>query len=1106
MTALAGMAGRLAGMTGQRLEGEGQPRPPNWWLRPESGVFLRLLPAGALAGFGPGGVDVRSGHLLRNLARRRDLVPAGPLCLGFERVYDSRLTEAGSLGVGWRSPWDVTLRVHGDTVAFHNEWGRVLLLPRPEPGNQVVVASASLSLACMEDGQYVVADARPAYLAFAPADENGVCRLASVEFLDGRRFDATRDEAGGLRCICNEAGLGLWFDLDDQGRARSIARDGQPDPCMLYRYGADGRLSRVEQASGKALGEYAYKDGVLAEISDGTGEWSIRWRNQGGRAQVAGLRVPGGGMWLRHVEPDVRRIRMQASDGGELSWRFDAQGRVTEYRDATGGVYTARYDSASRLTHVNAPDGEFEFEYDHFGRVSREAAPSGRTRRVGYAYGTIMPMMLTREQGRRWFWLRDEKLRPRQRRAPGGLNTDYEYDAATGARVTARQGDLETRYVHDAAGRLLAREERGGATSRYAWTDAGHLKARAVAGEPLELRDLDDAGNLRVRVGEGVRARFAVYAPDGAQLSQANATGHARHWRYDVLGRLTMRIDEEGVSTRYNRNAAGNDVTVHGPGGGQQRWVHDGRRRIVARRDADGVMTESRTGASGQVTRLIEAAGAERAESVFDYDELGRLVRRSRAGLRWEFQHDAHGRLIELHAQADGAEKALSFDYDAQGRVVGETSENGLMLRHFDAQGNVVARQLPCGLTLFEVRDQGQRAVQLSYALDGKTETLASIVYDEGGRETLRMAGSVQREILRNEAAGETLERSYLAVSGHTRIDALERHERRDAAGRLVEEEDAHGRRLYDYDRRGQLVRSIDEMGMVYTTWDSGGNIIALDSAGWAPPSTAPDHRPPRVGSQVLAHDDWGRLRRREGPLGGVAFAWDSAGRLVGVQCRGVTIEYSYDGAGRLALRRLNGGGDAFTHRFVWEGLRLAQEITPLRRVTYVYAPARAGWQSFAPLARLIQHRTHAQTDWPAPQVQHLYTDAAGRVRAAINAAGEVLWMGSVRPWGERVAGAAGEDAAAMPGFAGHWVDPDAQICWNGLRFYDPLTGRYLSPDRDAPPGVSPYRYVAAPAAQANPLGLAVRAEGVGARAGVAMPELAPIAWAGARPPAARLP
>lgn len=1104
MTALAGMAGRLAGMTGQRPEGEGLPRPPDWWLRRESGVFLRLLPAGALAGIGPGGVDVRGGHLLRNLGRRRDLVPAGPLGLGFERVYDSRITEAGSLGAGWRSRWDVTLRVHADTVAFHDEWGRVLVLPRPQPGTQVVLASASLSLACLEDGHYVIADPRPAYLHFAPADRNAVCRLASIEFLDGRRFDATRDEDGALRCLRNDAGMGLWFDVDELGRVRSVARDAQSGPCVLYRYGPDGRLARVERAGGKALGEYRYRDGLLAEIVEGAADWSIRWRGQGDSAQVAGLRVPGGRMWLRHVEAETRHVRMQASDGAELSWRFDVQGRVAEYRDAEGGVYTAQHDSGARLTRVTAPDGEFEFEYDHFGRVSREAAPNGRTRQVGYAYATLAPMMLSREQGRRWFWLRDETLRPRQRRAPGGLNTDYEYDAVSGARVAVRQGEVETRYVHDAAGRLLSREASGAGVSRYAWTDAGHLRAVAAAGAPLELRDRDDAGNLRVQTGEGPGARFAVHAPDGAPLSQANAAGHSSHWRYDAQGRLAMRIDEEGVSTRYTRNAAGSDVTVHGPGGGQQRWVRDARRRVLARRDVDGVMSESRYDAAGRVTRLLEGAGAERAESVFGYDGLGRLVRRDRAGRRWEFGHDAQGRLTELRAQADGDETVLAFEYDAQGRVVGETSENGQLLRHFDAQGHVTARQLPCGLLLFEARDHGQRAVQLSYSFGGQTETLASIVHDKNGRETLRVAGAVQRQILRSEAAGERLERAYLA-GGHTRVEALERHARRDAGGRLVEEEDDLGRRLYDYDRRGQLVRSIDESGLVYTTWDSGGNIIALDAAGWAPPSPAPDHRPPRVGSQVLGYDDWGRLLRRDGPLGGAAFTWDPAGRLVTVQSRRTTICYSYDGAGRLVMRRIAGSSEAFTHRFVWDGLRLAQEITPLRRVTYVYAPARAGWQSFAPLALLIQRKTHAQTDWPAPQVQHLFVDAAGRARAAFDADGKIAWMGAVRPWGERVAAADG-DASALPGFAGHWVDPDAHICWNGLRFYDPLIGRYLSPDRDAPPGVSPYRYVGAPAAQANPLGLAVSAEGVAAQSGVAMPELAPMAWAGARPPAARLP
>lgn len=1117
MTAQAGLAGQLAGFPGQRLEGEGLPRPPDWWRQRESGVFLRKLPAAALAGLGPGGVEIRSGQLLRNLARRRDVVPVGPRAPGFERIYDSRIRQAGGLGPGWRTRWDATLHVRADAVVYHDEWGRVLTLPRPAPGTQIVLASVSLSLACLEDGRFVMADPRSAYRRFLPEDAAGLARLDALEFPDGRRLRGNRDEQGGLRSISDEMGMGLWFDLDDRGRIRAIARGPQAEPCARYAYDDHGLLVSVEQARGRAIGHYRYQDGLLADIVERADAWSVRWQESGlgTGPRVVGLQGPAGKMWLLHRDADGMRLRMQASGGAQLRWRLDEHGRVVEYRDANDAVYRAQHDAASRLTRVDAPDGAFEFEYDDFGRVVRETGPHGWTRRVGYAYATLLPMMLSREGGRNWFWSRDAHLHVRQRRAPGGVITDYEYDSRTGSCLALRQGGVETRFDHDAAGRLCAREVAGGAASRYAWTDAGQLRATAEAGAALEWREADDAGNLRVHRGAGMHARLAVHGPDGNLLSLANATGHARHWRYDPQGCLTMLTDEEGMSTRYTRDASGHDLMVQGPGGGTQRWLRDDRRRVLARRDADDVMSERSFDTSGRVTRVVEASGAARVHTTFAYDGFGRVAWREREGQRSAFTYDAHGRLTALHADADGdadaATSVLEFEYDELGRRVGEIGEDGALLRHLDSLGRLAAQRLPCGLALFTARDGAARAVQLSYALDGDTVTLATLFYDSAGREVRRMMGPIQREITRDEATGVHRETTTRVSGSHAgvNIDGLNRRERWDAAGRLVEEDDGNGRRLYDYDRRGQLVRSIGDAGMLYTTWDSGGNIIALDSAGWAPAAPAPNHRLTRIGSLTLAYDDWGRVLRRDGPMGGVHLTWDAAGRLARAQSNGVTALYIYDAAGRLTGRRiggLGGGADAsFTHRFIWDGLRLAQTITPTRKMAYVYAPARAGWQSHAPVARLIQQRTHAQADWAEPVVQYLYVDAAARVRAVIHADGEIGGHAGVRPWGERIMPMAA-GIPEPPGFAGHWVDPDTQLCWNGSRFYDPLTGRYLSPDRSAPPGVSPYRYVAAPGAQANPTGWAVSAQGVAARVGITIPDLAPIAWAGAQPPSACMP
>lgn len=1101
MTAVRGLAGLLADYPGERIEGREWARAYGWWLRGESGVLWRRLPAAALAGWGPGGIDVWAGHAARDAALQRDVAPSGPRRPALARFYDSRIAQNGLFGPGWRSCWDVFLQDRGATLAYHDEWGRVLEVPRPASGHQVILADESLTLACLDDGRYVVADLLPAYRYFTRADSAGMAGLDALEFLDGHRIQVRRDEQGRIAALTDATNEGLWFAADARGRLVSASRGPGGEPCAVFAYGAEGRLASVDRGRGKAPYRYGYQEGLLSEIADGVGSWSIRWRNEGAGMEVAGLRAPGGRMWLLHRDRMQRSARMVSADGREMRWQFDDSGRVMEYLDAENARYRLEYDERSRPAAVDTPSGRYAFTYDVLGRVVAENGPGGFSRRVSYAYATRLPMLLTREGGRHWFWMRDAQLRPIQRRAPGGEVSDYAYIGNAGRRVR-RGSSGETRYSYDALGRLERREMPDGNVENFVWTAAGRLRASQGAGGAVEVREYDDADGLRVRRGKDARMRLSVYGPQGKPLSIANAAGHARHWRYDAQGRLEMRIDEEGAATRYARHPVSREWVVQGPGGGTQRWGRDAQRRLRARQDADGVVVEHRHDTLGRVTCVAQASGSARLETTIGYDGLGRMMSREREGHRWEFEHDAMGRLMAVRAVSAGAQDSLlTFEYGAGGRVVRESGAHGALTVTRDALGHPASIELPCGLALLTARDPAQGLVQLSYAYEEKPTAILTIRQDAAGREHARLAGRIQRVIERDERQGVRMERVRLASGNRDEADALARRARRDAAGRLIEVEDAAGRVLHDYDRRGQLVRTICESGIVYTTWDAGGNVIALDSAGWAPLWPSPDHRVRRVGQMTLSYDEWGRVVRRDGPLASAAFSWDAAGRLTRAVVNGVAVSYVYDAAGRLVGRRGGAHGKNASHVLLWEGLRLIQETTPGWRATYVYEPAPAGWLSYAPAARLVQRRAHAQAAWSAPEVQYLFSDAAGRVQAVTDGNGLLLARAGRRPWGERFGASDAHDTLAPPDFAGQWSDPDTLLCWNGVRFYDPLTARYMSPDRTAPAGVSPYRYVSAPACQANPTGRAVRARGIGERAGVMCRWAEPAVWARARPP-----
>jgi RHS repeat-associated protein len=81
-----------------------------------------------------------------------------------------------------------------------------------------------------------------------------------------------------------------------------------------------------------------------------------------------------------------------------------------------------------------------------------------------------------------------------------------------------------------------------------------------------------------------------------------------------------------------------------------------------------------------------------------------------------------------------------------------------------------------------------------------------------------------------------------------------------------------------------------------------------------------------------------------------------------------------------------------------------------------------------------------------AGSVTYFHNDLAGSPVAATDASGQVLWRESWRPYGERLVNAPAASANTV-WFTSRRQDPETGLVYMGARFYDPLAGRFVSPD-----------------------------------------------------------
>ena len=223
--------------------------------------------------------------------------------------------------------------------------------------------------------------------------------------------------------------LGLRWGFDEDGRRAFI---GYPDGTQTdYAYDAGGLLSSLRHPAAGAIALERDAGGrLVATTGDGM---RATWEYDGGELVGYSFDAGDARRSARLTRDPIGRVVAAVTDGNEQHFAYDAAGQLVG-----AGDFAFEYDAGGRLTRERAPSGTIEYEHDGAGQLV-------------------------------------------QRRRTDGPTTDYDYDGS-GRRVRARGGDLERMYRWDSLGRLVAIED-GERTTRTAVDALGELAE--VDGTPL---------------------------------------------------------------------------------------------------------------------------------------------------------------------------------------------------------------------------------------------------------------------------------------------------------------------------------------------------------------------------------------------------------------------------------------------------------------------------------------------------------------------------------------------------------------------------------------------------------------------------------------------
>jgi RHS repeat-associated protein len=601
--------------------------------------------------------------------------------------------------------------------------------------------------------------------------------------------------------------------------------------------------------------------------------------------------------------------------------------------------------------------------------------------------------------------------KPQTKVDANGITTLYSYD--NGGRLTAETtAGLTTSLTYDDAGNLTRITLPGGKQINYSYTDANLLQKISDNFVNSITYSHDTEGNITRQEFRGSGNSLKKYVnyqfDDHNRLAQISYPGNvAVLYNYDDNGNLVHTVDETILATDFTYDSLNRQKTMTRPGRTVTRYTYNEHDELTDftdpennttsyTRDDLGRIVSTVSADSGTTTAVYDAADnatsitdANSYTTLYQYDALNRMTSigfvDASENISYGYDSGSNG-IGRLTSMSDPA-GSTTYNYNAFGLLSRENRiTNGITFTtqySYNNNHDLSAMTYPSGLQVSWNRDSAGQITGTEINGQEVSSQVTSLPY---GPVTTMTLGSIN--INRNYDQRYLLtENNAGAVFSHTYT--------RDDTGRVTAIDgvadftDAVGLSSYSY-QANRLTGSTGVDAAQYS-YDNNGNITS-------------------DGTRTFTYNQSNQLVRVN--LGSTVLAeygYDGSNRRVSKTVNSVTTLYLYDNQGNLIAET-------------------AEDGTPERDIIYQNGE-RIAMQLYGDKAGLY----------------YFLNDHLGAPRALVDSAGTIVWRAAYLPFGK--AQLITETITNNFRFPGQYFDEETGLHYNMHRYYNPATGRYMTPD-----------------------------------------------------------
>ncbi|EKM6299040.1 RHS repeat protein [Escherichia coli] len=940
----------------------------------------------------------------------------------------------------------------------------------------------------------------------------------------------TYTASGELRAVYDRSGTqvrGFTYDAEHAGRMVAHHYAGRPE--SRYRYDDTGRVT--EQVNPEGL-DYRFEYGQdRVTITDSLNRREVLYtEGEGGLKRVVKKEHADGSI-TRSEYDEAGRLKAQTDAAGRRTeYRLHmASGKLTSVILPDGRTVRYGYNSQRQVTSVTYPDGlRSSREYDEKGRLAAETSRSGET--TSYSYddpASELPTGIQDATGstKQMAWSRYGQLLAFT--DCSGYTTRYEYDRYGQQIAVHREEGISTYSSYNPRGQMVSQKDAQGRETRYEYSAAGDLTATVSPDGKRSTIAYDKRGRP-VSVTEGGLTRSMGYDAAGRITVLTNENGSQSTFRYDPVDRLTEQRGFDGRTQRYHYDLT-RKLTQSEDEGLITLWHYDASDRITHRTVNGDPAEQWQYDEHGWLTTLSHTSEGHRVSVHYGYDDKGRLT-----GERQTVENPETGELLWQHETKHAYNEqglANRVTPDSLPPVEWLTYGSGY-LAGMKLGGTPLVEYTRDRLHRETVRSFGSMAgsnaayeLTSTYTPAGQLQSqhLNSLVYDRDygwndNGDLVRISGPRQTREYGYSATGRLESVRTLAPDLDIRIPYAT-----DPAGNRLPDpelhpdstltawpdnriaEDAHY--VYHYDEYGRLTEKTDRIPTgVIRTDDERTHHYHYDSQHRLVFHTRIQHGEPLVESRYL-YDPLGRrmakrVWRRERDLTGwmslsrkpeeTWYGWDGD-RLTTVQTDTTRIQTVYQPGSFAPLIRIetdNGEREKAQCRSLAEKIQQegsedghgvvfpAELVGLLDRLEGEIRANCVSSESRQWLAQcgLTVERLAAQIEpvyLPERKIHLYHCDHRGLPLALISEDGNTAWSAEYDEWGNQLNEENPHHLHQPYRLPGQQYDKESGLYYNRHRYYDPLQGRYITPDPiGLRGGWNMYQYPLNPIQVIDPMGL----------------------------------